>query len=57
MATFPVVLTWVRRAGGRAGVWTRLQAPRVDIPISEMNLAGRPAGGSPGPVLDGTMEP
>ena len=37
MATFPVVLTWVRRAGGEGPVArTRLQAPRVDIPISEM---------------------
>jgi hypothetical protein len=58
MATFPVVLTWVRRAGGEGPVaWTRLQAPRVDIPISEMTWQVDLPEDRQVLYLDGTMEP
>ncbi len=58
MATFPVVLTWVRQVDGSGPLaWTRLQAPRVDIPISEMTWQVDLPGERQVLHLGGTMEP
>lgn len=58
MATFPVVLTWVRRIGEEGLIArTRLQAPRVDIPISEMTWQVDVPEDRQILHLGGTMEP